>query len=125
VLTAGDHGTTFGAGPLVATAALATLDVLDDDRLLARVRVLGDRLRAGLERLRGEGRLADVRVRGLMAGADLPEGRAGEAQNVVAEALAARIVLNATGPDTLRFLPPLVVEEQHVDRVLAFLEKTL
>jgi predicted acetylornithine/succinylornithine family transaminase len=125
VLTAGDHGTTFGAGPLVATAALATLDVLDDDRLLARVRVLGDRLRAGLERLRGEGRLADVRVRGLMAGADLPEGRAGEAPDVVAEALAARIVLNATGPDTLRFLPPLVVEEQHVDRVLAFLEKTL
>jgi predicted acetylornithine/succinylornithine family transaminase len=121
VLSAGDHGTTFGAGPLVATAALATLDVLDDDRLQARVRVLGDRLRAGLERLRGEGRLADVRARGLMVGADLPSERGGEAPKLVGEALEQQIVLNATGPDTLRFLPPLVIEEQHVDRVLSFL----
>jgi predicted acetylornithine/succinylornithine family transaminase len=125
VLTAGDHGTTFGAGPLVATAALATLDVLDDDALHARVRVLGDRFRAGLERLRGQGRLADVRVRGLMIGIDLPESRSGEAQKVVDAALAEHIVLNATGPDTVRFLPPLIVEDQHVDRVLAFLEDSL
>jgi predicted acetylornithine/succinylornithine family transaminase len=125
VLGAGDHGTTFGAGPLVATAALATLDVLDDDALHARVRVLGDRFRAGLERLRGEGRLAALRARGLMVGIDLPESRSGEAQKVVDQALAARIVLNATGPDTVRFLPPLIVEEQHVDRVLTFLEDAL
>jgi acetylornithine/succinyldiaminopimelate/putrescine aminotransferase len=125
VLSAGDHGTTFGAGPLVATAALATLDVLDDDALHARVRVLGDRMRAGLERLRGEGRLADVRARGLMIGVDLPKGRAGEAPNVVGEALAARIVLNATGPDSVRFLPPLIVSEEHVDRVLDFMGDVL
>jgi acetylornithine/N-succinyldiaminopimelate aminotransferase len=125
VLSAGDHGTTFGAGPLVATAALATLDVLDDDRLQARVRVLGDRLRAGLDRLRADGRLSDVRARGLMVGIDVPEGRAGEAPKVVGEALAEHIVLNATGPDTVRFLPPLILEEEHVDRVLAFLEETL
>jgi acetylornithine aminotransferase/acetylornithine/N-succinyldiaminopimelate aminotransferase len=124
-LEAGDHGTTFGAGPLVATAALATLDVIDDDRLLARVRVLGDRLRAGLEQLRGDGRLADVRARGLMVGVDLPPERSGEAPKVVREALAEQLVLNSTGPDTLRFLPPLVIEEQHVDRVLAFLEQKL
>jgi len=125
VLSAGDHGTTFGAGPLVATAALATLDVLDDDALHARVRVLGDRFRAGLERLRAEGRLSDVRARGLMVGVDLPEERRGEAQKVVDDALADRILLNATGPDTVRFLPPLIVEEKHIDRVLAFLEKVL
>jgi acetylornithine/N-succinyldiaminopimelate aminotransferase len=125
VLGAGDHGTTFGAGPLVATAALATLDVLDDDALHARVRVIGDRFRAGLERLRAEGRLSDVRARGLMVGVDLPEERSGEAQKVVDDALADRIVLNATGPDTVRFLPPLIVEEKHIDRVLAFLEKVL
>jgi acetylornithine/N-succinyldiaminopimelate aminotransferase len=124
-LVAGDHGTTFGAGPLVATAALATLDVLDDDALHARVRVLGDRFRAGLERFRGEGRLADVRARGLMVGVDLPESRSGEAPKVVEEALAARIVINSTGPDTVRFLPPLIAEEQHVDRVLEFLDGAL
>jgi acetylornithine/N-succinyldiaminopimelate aminotransferase len=125
VLTAGDHGTTFGAGPLVASAALATLDVLDDDALHARVRVLGDRLRAGLEGMRGEGRLADVRVRGLMIGVDLPEERAGEAPNIVADALAARIILNATGPNTIRLLPPLIISSEHADRVLAFLDHAL
>ncbi len=125
VLTAGDHGTTFGAGPLVASAALATLDVLDDDALHARVCVLGDRLRAGLERMRGEGRLADVRARGLMVGVDLPSERAGEAARVVNDALDARIVLNATGPDTVRMLPPLIISEEHVDRVLAFMDEAL
>jgi predicted acetylornithine/succinylornithine family transaminase len=125
VLSAGDHGTTFGAGPLVASAALATLDVLDDDALHARVRVLGDRLRAGLERMRGDGRLADVRARGLMIGVDLPAERSGEAPKVVSDALAERIILNATGPDTVRFLPPLIISEEHVDRVLAFLDGAL
>jgi acetylornithine/N-succinyldiaminopimelate aminotransferase len=125
VLGAGDHGTTFGAGPLVATAALATLDVLDDAALHARVRVLGDRLCAGLERLRGEGRLADVRARGLMIGMDLPPERAGEAPKVVRDALDERIVLNSTGPDTVRLLPPLIISEEHADRVLAFLDGAL
>jgi acetylornithine/N-succinyldiaminopimelate aminotransferase len=125
VLTAGDHGTTFGAGPLVASAALATLDVLDDDALHARVRVLGDRLRAGLEGMRAEGRLADVRVRGLMIGVDLPEERAVEAPNIVADALAARIILNATGPNTIRLLPPLIISAEHADRVLSFLDHAL
>jgi acetylornithine/N-succinyldiaminopimelate aminotransferase len=125
VLSAGDHGTTFGAGPLVASAALATLDVLDDDALHARVRVLGDRLRAGLERMRGAGRLADVRARGLMIGVDLPEKRAGEAPQIVAEALAERIILNATGPNTVRLLPPLIISEEHADRVVGFLDGVL
>jgi acetylornithine/succinyldiaminopimelate/putrescine aminotransferase len=125
VLAAGDHGTTFGGGPLVAAAALATFRVIDDDRLLSRVRVLGDAFRVGLERLRETERLADVRARGLMVGVDLPAARAGEAPTVVAEALAEHIVLNATGPSTVRFLPPLVIEEADVERVLAFLEKSL
>jgi acetylornithine/succinyldiaminopimelate/putrescine aminotransferase len=122
VLQAGDHGATFGGGPLVAAAALATLDVIDDDALLARVRVLGDRLRVGLEELRGDGRLTDVRGRGLMAGADLPQPTAAD---VVRAGLEAGLVLNATGPSTLRFLPPLVVTERDVDRVLEFLREVL
>jgi predicted acetylornithine/succinylornithine family transaminase len=125
VLQAGDHGTTFGGGPLVAAAALAALDVLDDDALLSRVRVLGDRLRVGLEELRAAGRLTDVRGRGLMVGADLPPEREGGAPAVVSRALEAGIVLNATGPLTLRFLPPLVVTERDVDRVLEFLREAL
>ena len=125
VLVPGDHGTTFGGGPLVGAAALATLGVIDDARLLSRVRVLGDSFRVGLERLRESGRLADVRARGLMIGVDLPADRAGQAPQVVSEALAQHLVLNATGPDTLRFLPPLVISEADVERVLAFLEQAL
>jgi acetylornithine/N-succinyldiaminopimelate aminotransferase len=122
VLQPGDHGATFGGGPLVAAAALATLDVIGDDRLLSRVRVLGDRFWAGLEELRRAGRLADVRGRGLMLGADLPEPRAAD---VVRAGLEAGLVLNATGAATLRFLPPLVVEESEIDRVLVFLGDVL
>jgi acetylornithine/N-succinyldiaminopimelate aminotransferase len=122
VLQPGDHGATFGGGPLVAAAALATLDILDDDRLLARVRVLGDRLRVGLERLREQGRVTDVRGRGLMVAADLPEPTA---PDVVRAGLDAGLVLNATGPSTLRFLPPLIVTEKEIDQVLAFIEETL
>ena len=122
VLEPGDHGATFGGGPLVAAAALATLDVLDDDRLQSRVRVLGDRLRVGLEALREQGRLTDVRGRGLMLGADLPEPVAPE---VVRAGLEAGLVLNATGPSTLRFLPPLIVGETEIDRVLGFLGMTI
>jgi acetylornithine/N-succinyldiaminopimelate aminotransferase len=125
VLEPGDHGATFGGGPLVAAAALATLDVIDDDQLLARVRVLGDRLRVGLEELRVAGRLTDVRGRGLMLAADVPAEREGGAPAVVTRGLEEGLVLNATGPVTLRFLPPLVVTERDVDRVLDFLTEAL
>jgi acetylornithine/succinyldiaminopimelate/putrescine aminotransferase len=118
----GDHGSTFGGGPVVAAAALATLDVIDDEQLLAGVRALGERLVAGLERLRGSGKLSAVRGRGLMVGADLPRPSAAE---VVRAALEDHVVLNATGPATLRFLPPLVIDEADVDRVLDLLERLL
>jgi predicted acetylornithine/succinylornithine family transaminase len=122
VLVAGDHGSTFGAGPLAATAALATLEVIDDKELLANVVRLGDRFRGGLESLRADGKITEVRGKGLMIGVDLP---AAEAARVVGEGLAARIVLNSTGPATLRFLPPLVIDESDVDQVLEFLGRVL
>jgi acetylornithine/N-succinyldiaminopimelate aminotransferase len=122
VLEPGDHGSTFGGGPVVAAAALATLDVICDEELLRTVRRLGEKLLGGLEALRAAGKLAAVRGAGLMAGADLPEPRAAE---VVREALEERIVLNNTGPATLRFLPPLVVTDGDVERVLDFLERAL
>jgi predicted acetylornithine/succinylornithine family transaminase len=122
VLEPGDHGSTFGGGPLVAAAALATLDVIDDAELLASVRRLGAALRGGLDELRAAGKVVAVRGRGLMVAADLPEARAAE---LVRAALADRIVLNSTGPGTIRFLPPLVIAETDVERVLDFLERAL
>ena len=72
MLQPGDHGSTFGGGPLVAAAALATLDVIDDDALLSRVRGSATACARGSRSCAPPGRLTDVRGRGLMVGADLP-----------------------------------------------------
>ena len=74
VLAPGDHGSTFAGGPVVAAAAHAALDVLDDPALLARVRELGERLREALRELPGVTR---VRGRGLMVAADIDRPGAG------------------------------------------------
>jgi len=120
VLEPGDHGSTFAGGPVACAAALAVLDVLDDPALLERVRELGERLAEGVRELPG---VASVRGRGLMLAAELAEGGAPE---LVRRALVEeRLVLNATGPTTVRFLPPLVVSEAEVDDALGRLRTLL
>jgi acetylornithine/N-succinyldiaminopimelate aminotransferase len=120
VLQPGDHGSTFAGGPLVAAAALATLDVVDDPDLLRRVRELGGRLREGLEALDA---VAEVRGRGLMVGARLVDGL--DAADVCARLLADGLIVNAPAPDTLRMLPPLIVDEADIDEALAAVERAL
>jgi acetylornithine/N-succinyldiaminopimelate aminotransferase len=109
----GDHGSTFAGGPVACAAGNAALDVLDDEALLASVRALGERL---LEGVRDLPRVTAVRGRGLMVAADLDADAPEIARRALAEQ---RLVINATGPRTLRFLPPLVVEEAQVDAALA------
>jgi acetylornithine/N-succinyldiaminopimelate aminotransferase len=112
VFQPGDHGSTFAGGPVAAAAALATLEVTDDPDLLARVRELGHRLQAGLERLP---HVLSVRGRGLMLACELDIC----APEVVRRALAEqRLILNATGPTTVRLLPPLIVSEREIDIAL-------
>ncbi len=105
-LQTGDHGSTFAAGPLVARAALAALDVTDDPELIFRVNELGEQLRERLAALPG---VTDVRGRGLMVGFDLEQG---DAPGFVARALSEQqLLLNATGPSTVRLLPPLTIDD--------------
>ncbi|HEY7953056.1 MAG TPA: acetylornithine/succinylornithine family transaminase [Solirubrobacteraceae bacterium] len=112
MLAPGDHGSTFAGGPVIAAAALAALDISEDPELLARVRELGQRLAAGLE---GLPHVLSVRGRGLMLACELDVS----APDVVRRALLEeRLVLNATGPTTLRLLPPLIIDETHVDQAL-------
>ncbi len=105
-LQTGDHGSTFAAGPLVASAALAALDVTDDPELIFRVNELGEQLRERLTALPG---VTDVRGRGLMVGFDLEQG---DAPGFVEHALSEQqLLLNATGPSTVRLLPPLTIDD--------------
>jgi acetylornithine/N-succinyldiaminopimelate aminotransferase len=121
VLQAGDHGSTFAGGPLVASAALVALEICSDPGLLENVRVLGERLREGLATLAG---VVAVRGRGLMVGADLADGLA--APDLARRALLEqRLVINATGPATVRFEPPLVVSEGEIDEALDRLSELL
>jgi acetylornithine/N-succinyldiaminopimelate aminotransferase len=119
VLRPGDHGSTFAGGPLVARAALVALEICSDPELLSRVRVLGDLFAAGLRELPYA---AAVRGRGLMLAIDLLDGVS--APELAARALTEqRLVVNATGPATIRFEPPLVVSEDEIEEALARLRE--
>jgi len=119
VLAPGDHGSTFAGGPVVCAGALAALDVTDDPQLLARARALGERLFAGLERLP---HVVSVRGRGLMLACELDVPALDVARRVLLEQ---RLVVNATGPTTLRLLPPLIFSEAQVDLALERLAAAL
>ncbi len=114
-LRPGDHGSTFAGGPVVARAALAALEICSDPALLGSVREKGERLAAGLAELPS---VVDVRGRGLMRAIDLESGR--DAPDLARRALLEhRLVVNATGPGTIRLEPPLVVTESEIDEALA------
>jgi predicted acetylornithine/succinylornithine family transaminase len=118
-LQPGDHGSTFAGGPLVAAAALAAFDVIDDPPLLRGVREQGARLREGLEAMPG---VAEVRGRGLMLGVGLPSEDAAELRDRL---LGLGLVVNAPDPGTIRLLPPLNVGVSEVDEGLELLRRVL
>ncbi len=120
VLQPGDHGSTFAGGPLIAAAALAALEVIDDPALLRGVREHGTRLCEGLESLPG---VESVRGRGLMIGVALAEGRDAKADQTAL--LEAGIVVNVPAERTLRLLPPLVIGEAEVDEALELFGRVL
>jgi predicted acetylornithine/succinylornithine family transaminase len=114
VLQPGDHGSTFAGGPVIAASALAALEICSDPELLARVRAAGERLSAGLASLPY---VSEVRGRGLMLAIDLADGidAAGVARRALLEQ---RLVVNATGPATIRLEPPLIVSDGEVDEAV-------
>ncbi len=110
-LRPGDHGSTFAGGPVLAAGALAVLDVVEQPALLAAVAARGARLAEGLHALGLEG----VRGRGLMLAFRTPDAPA----FVRAALLEQRVVLNATGPDSVRLLPPLTIGDDEIEDALA------
>ena len=112
VFEPGDHGSTFAGGPVIASAALVALEVTDDRELLDRVRELGHRLIPALESLP---HVSSARGRGLMLACELDI----PAPAVVRRALLEeRLVVNATGPTTVRLLPPLTIGQPEADEAV-------
>ena len=116
---AGDHGTTFGGSNLAVAAAYATLSTLGEPGTLERIDAVGAYLR---DRLRAIPGVENVRGFGLMVGCDVPQA---DANKVVLDALADGFLLNATGPHTLRFLPPLICTEAEASALADYLEGVL
>jgi predicted acetylornithine/succinylornithine family transaminase len=119
VFEPGDHGSTFAGGPVTASAALAALELCGDRELLERVRSLGARMLGGLQALPFT---AAARGRGLMLAIDLEPGIS--APELARRALLEQhLVVNATGPGTIRFEPPLIISEEEIDEALARLAR--
>ncbi|MGD0833604.1 MAG: acetylornithine transaminase [Candidatus Dormibacteria bacterium] len=116
VLQAGDHGSTFGGGPLTTAVAAAVLDVIDRARLVENSARLGERLRAGLLRLRDQGAPIDsVRGRGLMLGVVLSQPIAPLLSQA---ALEGGLLVNAIGGSVIRLLPALTLTEAEADEAV-------
>jgi acetylornithine/N-succinyldiaminopimelate aminotransferase len=114
VFQPGDHGSTFAGGPVTASAALVALELCSDPGLLHRVHELGARLLHGLQSLPFT---AAARGRGLMLAVDLDPGIS--APEFARRALLdQRLVVNATGPATIRLEPPLIISEEEIDEAL-------
>jgi acetylornithine aminotransferase len=122
VFKPGNHGSTFGGNPLACVAALTTLAVLEEDRLLDRAVALGEHIRAGLRaRLAGQAAVLDIRGSGLMIGVELDR----PCGPLVAAGLEAGILINVTADQVVRLLPPLVMTDAEADELVDKLSTVL
>ncbi|WP_419917849.1 acetylornithine transaminase [Candidatus Poriferisocius sp.] len=116
----GDHATTFGGQPLAASAARATLEVMEELDLPTMAARAGQKMQAALRSLDG---VAGVRGRGLLLGVDLAGERL--ATEVVAAGMAAGLLLGTAGTTSLRIAPPLIIDDAEMDHGIAALDEVL
>ena len=122
---------TFGGNPVAASAALAVLDVIDDERLVASAARVGERLRSALAAVgRRDDAIAAVRGRGLLVGVELGSRGAPDpdlAARVVDRLRDDGILIGRTGrlDNVLKIRPPLVFRDEHADAVAAGVERAL
>lgn len=126
IFKAGNHGSTFGGNPLACVAALTTLEVIEQDGLLARAVELGNAIRGGLRSaLNGLPGVVDIRGDGLMIGIELDRPCA----EIVGQGLAEGLLINVTAERVIRLLPALVYTDaearQLVDLLSALIRKFL
>lgn len=120
--TPGAHASTFGGNPLACTAALAVCRVLLEGRVLDHAKRMGEYLAKGLTDCKNRYRIVtDIRGLGLLQGMELDA----DARAMVADALARGVLINAANERVLRFVPPLIISQQEIDRLLELLRTLL
>jgi acetylornithine/N-succinyldiaminopimelate aminotransferase len=121
-ISPGQHGTTFGGGPLACRVALEFLSIVEEEKLLDNVNKVGAYLQQELKAVTERSAAAnEVRGRGFIQGINL----AIPARPIVDEALAEGVLFNSTQDTVVRFLPPFLLEEKHVDKGIRVLKKLL
>lgn len=121
-LKPGDHGTTFGGGPLACRLALEVLDVIEQDGLIGKVKDLGQYLTEGIKRISSRHTwIGEIRGMGLMIGVQIGS----QAKTVVNRLLERGIITNAAHETVLRLLPPFVISRDNIDEFLSALDVVL
>ena len=118
----GEHSSTFGGNPLSCAAGTATIQALTQDGLIENAKNLGQKLQHGLEELKSKHKIIrEVRGKGLMIGVELKF----EVKDILMEGIKNGILLLYSGRNILRFLPPLVISEEDVTKILKILDELL
>ena len=114
----GNHGSTFGGNPLACVAGLTTLDIVEQDNLLAHADHLGQFIRQGIaSALQGVNGIREIRGQGLMIGIELDR----PCGDLVRQALAAGLLINVTADSVIRLLPPLILSQKEAQQMLDIL----
>jgi acetylornithine aminotransferase/acetylornithine/N-succinyldiaminopimelate aminotransferase len=124
-MQSGLHGTTFGGGPLACAVAIAVIDTLKREEMLAHIQDVGGYFRAQLARLAAQHSaiVSGARGIGLMLALELRSPDT--AKSVTAAMMQRRILINRTSETVLRFLPPYILGKSHVDLAIAALDEVL
>ncbi|MGZ8227333.1 MAG: acetylornithine/succinylornithine family transaminase [Methylococcaceae bacterium] len=115
LLTAGNHGSTFGGNPLACSAALAVLETLEQENLIEQAEQKGNAICTGFtEQLQGNVHVVDIRHKGMMIGIELDRPCA----ELVQSALEQYLLINVTNEKTIRLLPPLIMDAQQIKQLV-------
>jgi len=118
-LKVGEHSSTFSGSPLVCAAACAAIDVLLKEKLADRAATLGGYFKAKLEELQAKYKIVkEVRGLGLMLGVELRY----DVLNIILKAMDRGVIILDAGRNVLRFLPPLVIEKEQIDKTISVLD---
>lgn len=118
----GSHGSTFGGNPLASRAALAVVEVLEEQKLEQRAAELGEHILNGFKAaLSGVAGIKDIRGKGLMLGIELEQ----DATELVGLALKEKLLINVTSGNVIRLLPPLVMNDAEADQVISNLSELI